>query len=421
VIFSLDVRRARKGDCFILHYGSEDDPGLILIDGGPSNVYKPYLKPRLHQIKKARGLDKLSSLSIDILMISHIDDDHIKGLLELTKELVTAKDARQPLPFKINSLWHNTFDDIIGNKPSELLASIKATFGAASLTGDIYSEDFDPQAAMVLSSVGQGIDMRDDARKLKIPFNPEFDGQLVMATKDGGKINPGKGLKMTVVGPMKKELLELQKEHDRFLKRKKKERKKKEALASFTDKSAANLSSIVVLAEVGEKRILFTGDARGDKILEGLELVGLLKKNGKIHVDVLKVPHHGSDRNIDPILFRRITADHYVFSGNGEHGNPERRTLQMLLDECGDRDFTMHLTYPIDEMDEARKIDWNNAQQEEKRKKAEGKQVTVRKNWSPKNHSLKAFFTANKEFAKKVIIVEDDAPYVIDLLDEVGF
>ena len=95
-----------------------------------------------------------------------------------------------------------------------------------------------------------------------------------------------------------------------------------------------------MLAEVGKKRILFTGDARGDKVLAGLELAGLLKADGKstMHVDIFKVPHHGSDRNVDPIFFRRITADHYVFSGNGEHGNPERETLQMFLDERGDRE-----------------------------------------------------------------------------------
>lgn len=36
MLFSLDVLRARKGDCLMLHYGPEDDPRLILIDGGPS-------------------------------------------------------------------------------------------------------------------------------------------------------------------------------------------------------------------------------------------------------------------------------------------------------------------------------------------------------------------------------------------------
>ena len=162
----------------------------------------------------------------------------------------------------------------------------------------------------------------------------------------------GKGLKFTMVGPMNDEILALQKAHDEFLE--KQQGKKSEAsLAAFTDTSVPNLSSVVVLAEVGKKRILFTGDARGDKVLEGLELVGLLKKDGKstMHVDILKCPHHGSKRNNDPIFFRRITADHYVFSGNGEHGNPARETLEMLWSERGDEKYTVHLTYPIDEID----------------------------------------------------------------------
>jgi hypothetical protein len=38
MFFTLDVRRARKGDCLILHYGSKIDPGLMLIDAGPSMI-----------------------------------------------------------------------------------------------------------------------------------------------------------------------------------------------------------------------------------------------------------------------------------------------------------------------------------------------------------------------------------------------
>ena len=51
--------------------------------------------------------------------------------------------------------------------------------------------------------------------------------------------------------------------------------------------------------------MLLTGDARGDKILEGMELAGLLEKDGKRHVDILKVPHHGSDNNMETIFFKR--------------------------------------------------------------------------------------------------------------------
>ncbi len=84
MFFTLDVRRARKGDCLIVHYGTKAEPGLMLIDGGPAEVYKPFLKPRLAEIRKARGLAANATLPVDLLMVSHIDDDHIKGRHDVT-------------------------------------------------------------------------------------------------------------------------------------------------------------------------------------------------------------------------------------------------------------------------------------------------------------------------------------------------
>ncbi len=421
MIFSMDVRRARKGDCLLVHYGSKDNPGLVLIDGGPAQVYRPQLKPRLEQIRKQRGLTDDESLSIDLLMVSHIDDDHINGVLELTNELVNAADSQKPLPLKIRSFWHNTFDDILNNSPDELRDAVTSSFGAAALQGEPDTEGLEPGAAMVLASVDQGFRLRDDAKRLKLRINPEFDEKLIQATGSGKSIDMGKGFSLTVAGPMRAELLDLQKAHDDFLKKSKSERKTKKALASFTDDSVPNLSSLVLLAKMDKKRILLTGDARGDKILQGLELVGLLKKDGNMHVDILKMPHHGSDRNMDPIFFRRITADHYVFSGNGENGNPERETLQMLLDERGGEQFTIHLTYPFQEIDTKREENWKTEQQKEKTKKKKNSKLKVREDWSPDKHSLTSFFTKHKDFAKKVSIVEEGKPHVINLLEEIGF
>ena len=401
MIFTLDVRRARKGDCLLVHYGTKTEPGLMLIDGGPADVYQPHLKPRLAEIRKARGLAANATLPVDLLMVSHIDDDHIRGVLELTKEMI---ETQGPKPLRINGVWHNTFDDIIGNNPDRLRAAVTASFGAASLSGDGEEvEGLDPEAAKVLASVSQGFRLRDDSRALKLRINPQFKGKVVIAKKGAKPVDMGKGLKFTVVGPMNDEVLALQAAHDEFLE--KHQGKKSEAsLAAFTDTSVPNLSSLVVLAEVGKKRILLTGDARGDKVIEGLELAGLLKKDDKstIHVDVFKCPHHGSRRNNDRVSFRRITADHYVFSGNGEHGNPHRETLEMLLAERGDEKYTIHLTYPIDEIDAARKA-------EEKKKG---------KPWSPKKQGLVAFFDENPKFFKKVSIVNEKKPHLINLLDK---
>jgi glyoxylase-like metal-dependent hydrolase (beta-lactamase superfamily II) len=103
------VRRARKGDCLIVHYCTKSDPGFILIDGGPSQVYRPHLKPRLAQIRKARKLAADQSLPVDLLMVSHIDDDHINGILELTKELVTATGRKQAIAAKDSPLLAQQF------------------------------------------------------------------------------------------------------------------------------------------------------------------------------------------------------------------------------------------------------------------------------------------------------------------------
>jgi hypothetical protein len=417
MIFSLEVRRARKGDCLILHYGTKTKPGLVLIDGGPAQVYGPQLKPRLTEIRQARRLAEGEPLTVDLLMVSHIDDDHINGILELTHELVDAKAARRPLPIKVLNFWHNTFDDIIAGNPDELIASIKASFGPASLTGEPDTEGLDPHTAKVLASVGQGLRLRDDARALGLPINSEFDRKLIKASTGRPKDLPG-GLKLTVAGPMEDELLALQKEHAAFLE---KGKKNQEAVASFTDSSVANLSSIVVLAEENGKRMLLTGDARGDKILLGLEKIGLLRPGGKMKVDILKMPHHGSDRNMEKIFLERVVADHYVFSGDGVHGNPERKTFEMLRAARKDDNFLIHLTYPLEEIDAERKEDWKKEQAKEKARKTKNPRTQVRSNWSEKNNSLRAFFADHPELAKQVRSVEKDKPHVIDLLDKVGF
>jgi hypothetical protein len=419
MIFSLEVRRARSGDCLILHYGPPADPGLIVIDGGPAQVYSQFLRPRLAALKASRAPDEETSLAIDAVIISHIDDDHINGILELTRELVIAKDQKRPAFAKIRSFWHNTFDDIIGNSAEELKAAVTATFGAAALTGEPDTEGLDRSAAMVLASVSQGIRLRDDVRKLGLKPNALFGQRLVMAAADAGAKSAGKGLSMTVLGPAKPELEALQKEHDTFLKTQKE--RKTSSLAAFTDTSVPNLSSIVALAEVNGKRILLTGDARGDRILAGLELVGAVAPGGSIDIDVLKMPHHGSVRNIDVPFFERIRAAHYVFSGNGQHGNPDRETLEMLGGRPAGADYQIHLTYPIDEIDVERKKDWIKERQKEIGRRKNNPALAVRPDWSPAEHSLTAFFASRPDMAARVRIVDAAKPHLIDLIEPVTF
>ena len=228
---------------------------------------------------------------------------------------------------------------------------------------------------------------------------------------------------VTVVGPMLPEVKQLQRKHAKWVAENPEEvRKSAEALAAYVDKSAPNLSSIVgVLAESTEperKSILFTGDARGDKILQGLELVVLLESGGSISVDVLKCPHHGSSNNVEQDFFERITADHYVFSGDGQYGNPERETLEMLAAARGDDDYQIHLTYPVDSIDAERKKDWERARAKEQDRHAEKPTVHVRAKWSNAEHSLAAFLADHPDVNDKIVVVEGGVAHTIDLLGQ---
>jgi hypothetical protein len=43
-------------------------------------------------------------------------------------------------------------------------------------------------------------------------------------------------------------------------------------------------------------------------------------------------------------FFERVTADHYVISADGRHGNPETDTLRLIADCRADDAFQIHLT-----------------------------------------------------------------------------
>lgn len=403
-VFTLEILRAKYGDCLMLHYGTTDEPALALIDGGPSGVYTSFLKPRLRALRLERGLPPEQSLPIDLCMLSHIDDDHVLGLRDLTKELVEAREDNKAEMVQILDLWHNAFDDIAKNDAKEIAAAVADRFGPASLDGGELPDDpeFNTGAMMVLASINNGRKLRDNAIKLGIDRNVDTGGEMVVATDHDDPLDMGSGLTFTVVGPMLAEIEALQAEHAKWVEENPEEvAKSKEFLASFDDDTVPNLSSIVVLAESNDRTILFTGDARGDKILEGMELVGVIEPGGTIHVDVLKCPHHGSIRNVDTVFFERISADHYVFSANGKFGNPDRETLEMLAQVRGDDDYQVHLTYPIADIDALAKSDFES--------KHHGQQ------WDAETQGLAAFLAANPRFDERLVIVGEDELHLIEL------
>ena len=341
MLFTLESLNAGKGDSLLLHFGTTANPELIVIDGGPPGVYRRVLRPRLEALRASRAGD--DRLTIRLVMVSHIDDDHIAGLLQMLTELDTLRADRKPQPFNILTLWHNSFDDLLGNEGDVLTSSLEpaATAAAAGLAIPAHLP-IHRDAALILATVNQSRELRARSKALSIRVNQGFDD--LVGVPDGSTVRDlpmGGGLSFTVIAPRKQRVDELREEWDEQIKNAGIARQ-----AAFVDDSVFNLASIVVLASAGGKTMLLTGDARGDDILDGLTTAGLLG-SGRCHVDVLKIPHHGSDRNVTTDFFRQVTADHYMVSANGQNGNPDVTMLEMLSEaRRGEDNFTVHLTNP---------------------------------------------------------------------------
>ena len=286
----------------------------------------------------------MTTLTIRMVMVSHIDDDHINGVLAMLNELDDLRAARKQQPYNVLTLWHNSFDDILGNEGDVLTANLQGAATAAAAGQPIPDGlPLHRDAALVLASVTQGRELRARAKALSITVNEGFED--LVGVPDGAR-----GVAQRMSGgltlhrhrlPPRAASTSCETEWDKQIKKLGVARQ-----AAFLDDSVFNLASIVVLAKAGGKTMLLTGDARGDDILEGLAAAKLLK-NGRCHVDLLKVPHHGSDRNVSTEFFQQVTADHYVISADGQHGNPDVAMLEMLSQARQDDDgFTVHLTNP---------------------------------------------------------------------------
>jgi hypothetical protein len=330
---ALEVLRAEHGDCLLLTHGQE----IVLIDGGPSGVYDETLAPRLRELADERGQPPF----IRLVMVSHIDDDHIVGLKEMFAEAREREESRLgPREWQAGELWFNAFGALTGAGPK---AGQADAHGAALHA--LAAEAPGRESQAVAAGVASGIDLHDDALFLNVELNKSAGGGLVQSGGAKSTIEIVPGMTFTVIAPAPERVEKLRKEWEKW----EREHPRAEVEeAANVDRGIFNLSSIVVLARSGERTLLLTGDARSDHVLDGLKTLGLAADDGDpLTVDVLKLPHHGSIRNVDEKFFDRVHARHYVISANGRDGNPEDATLDLLCDSRkGDNEpWTLWFTY----------------------------------------------------------------------------
>ncbi|PBC01435.1 MBL fold metallo-hydrolase [Mesorhizobium sp. WSM3860] len=330
-MFKLHVVQAQYGDSLILEFGTRTRPRYLLVDGGPPGNFAADLDPALDGIIGIGG-------KIDRIVLSHIDNDHIIGLLELFAAMEDDAVSGRPPRVRVGGLWHNSFSKTIDptGMIAQTLQSLMATAGAMNVAM--------PLSANAFYGVKEGHRLRLMAQKLAIAANKGFKDDLILVDTAGQAIKLGP-LKVTIAGPTNGNLEALRAEWLKWLEETSERVAVNPKVAAMADKSVPNLSSIVIVAECDGKTLLLTGDARGDHICEGLK-TAKLTDDGRLHVNVLKVQHHGSDRNTTRDFFRAVTADIYVISANGRYGNPDFSTLEWIVESARDarRPITLVVT-----------------------------------------------------------------------------
>jgi beta-lactamase superfamily II metal-dependent hydrolase len=294
---------AFNGDSILVSYkDSEGKNRNILIDGGTPKTYQRTLKPELENLPRNEY--------IDLLIVTHIDDDHIGGIKELYQDTTFDRSF-------IKNVW----------------------FNSGNLISDYFKEDRDEtrEVSIILNdqtnmSVDQGITLE----KALIA-----DGQWSQSLIKVSDPILVFGLQITILSPSEKGLKKLNKkwqtevdtkinmsdEHDDFstpiselVERK------------FTqDRAVPNGSSIAILIENTGGKALLLGDAHPSVVIDSLKNLGYSNQN-KLKVNIVKVSHHASKGNTKKELLSLIECEKYVISTDGsKHGLPDKEAIARII------------------------------------------------------------------------------------------
>lgn len=330
-MFSVEMLPANHGDCLWIEYGAGNACHRILIDGGPAYAYDE-LKARISALP-------LDQRRFDLLIITHIDSDHIGGILEMLDD--------RELGATFDDIWFNGWrhlPDEAGHAPAEALVT------GVDVLGPVQGE----QLSELLIA-------RD------LPWNEAFDRKAVRIPETG--ILPSRefadGFKLTLLSPSIGELQKLRRVWKKAIKdanlvgesteevlgalRESDEDPEDvmgddggpidpddvEELASSRyskDSSAANGSTIAVLAEYEGHSCLLGGDAFPATLRSSVQQLAQGRGSQRLHVDAFKLPHHGGKRNTNTQLLRDLDCSRFLISTNGKmFRHPDRETVARVV------------------------------------------------------------------------------------------
>lgn len=344
---------AKNGDSFLVRTDSPE-PLIILVDGGFVDTFRSYIHEDLKTLSE-------QGYRLNLVVATHIDTDHISGLIELLKKNGSSSN---PKIIHIDHVWHNSVRSMSlgkGNNISpddrELLDEIKRVgFVIASQDekneSEISAREGSSLAALLLSggySWNEGVGHQS--------INCE-ESQTLVFDKDA---------KIQVIGPRLKRLEKLKKWWMQELRRygftgelnenkdfddafeflcankdlqlneddlKLISAKTQEAALTDIykqDRSVTNASSIAFIATINKVRLLFLGDALAEDTEE--ELTRLSSEGTSMVFDAIKISHHGSLHSTSPSLLQLIDAPIFLISSNGQrHNHPDVEVLKEIVD-----------------------------------------------------------------------------------------
>ena len=360
----ITILPANNGDSFLL----ETDRNNILIDGGYVNTYKEFLKPILRELN---GLEK----KINHLIVTHIDNDHISGIIKLIEE------NNNNSIIEIENIWHNSYNHLKAIEdgisfPGKPIDSMTINYGLKEENMDISDKDISAVQGSTLASLlrKNGFESKDNFIR---------DNQISFDTSD---VIYDNDLTFRILSPNNEKLLDLKKywkkelytkgyssdeelnsfnedafEHILSQEKEKKRLKRKNINASteldvenllkdpfFEDDSPTNGSSIAFVLEYKNLKFLFLGDSHPSLILENLQK-HYKAEEFPIKFDLIKISHHGCKNNTSPELLKFIDSENYVISTNGlSHNHPDLETIARIIHRESTFTRKLYFNYELD-------------------------------------------------------------------------
>ncbi|HAS8451221.1 TPA: MBL fold metallo-hydrolase [Vibrio vulnificus] len=266
-----------NADSFLLTFRSPDGNKHILIDGGLKRDGRQALK----LIEKIFEQGEI----IDLVVLTHVDIDHVNGLLALFESSKVNAD-------NVGRVLFNVPNSIV---EPELVKDKKTQCG--------YKEG----NQLLELIIKKGIKLSQAIEGDQVNLGKEITIDILSPTKPALELDHEKWLK-THIG---------HDEEEDYDKEKLVEEKYKE------DSKPQNLSSIVCLITCDEKRMLFCGDSVPSQIIKDYI--------GETPVEILKIPHHGSKYNINKDLLTKFPSQKFLIPGN-KSSYPNFYTIALIED-----------------------------------------------------------------------------------------